>query len=739
MSNDNKQGTVRMSIVYLLLGMMFIVVFVRVVYLKTGERKEFWTKQEQKRIIKERVVSAKRGNIYAMDPDNGEYLLLATTEPQYDVYIDLGKSLEFDKESKHKVKQWVISQEDFNKNMNALCDSLAKVFQNGRDCKSAAEYKRYFLKARKAERRYVTVRRKVSEKELERMKRFPLIGYQRFKRKKPTGKYDFVGAVHVEKGSKRVYPYYPMSRRTIGINVTDNGCDTCYNGIDGAFTQYLSGVHGKRLEIKINPNEWVPVNTDEKIKTIDGMDVVTTLDVSLQELAENSLRSCLDSSEAESGCVVLMEVETGYIKAISNLSLNKNGEYVESDNIAISNSFEPGSTFKIVTAMMLLDRGLADTSDLVPTGVKNFPGNEKPIRDVGGTNHGLVSFARALEMSSNVGISQLVYNIYNKKRADFSKDLKEYFAFEPLGLNIKVHEPKPKIGSSENPTDLLRMSFGYVSRMTPLQILTFYNAIANKGVMVKPQFDQSVVKDGKEVERFAPIIMSEASCKRATIDKLHNVLKGVVQNGTGRRLKTASYGIAGKSGTAEIGYDKKHAGIQHRASFVGYFPADAPKYSCIVVISKPQKARTHGGDLAAPVFRELSDRVVGTRIDFNKTNIKESTVKYPVIGYGNGGDFYAFCKSLGLHIAKPSVMWVKGKDINGMCALSEQNVQSGIVPNVVGLTIKDAVYMLENLGMKVRFHGKGKVVSQSVAAGSRIDKRNNVIVLGLRSPREEEK
>lgn len=739
MSNDNKQGTVRMSIVYLLLGMMFIVVFVRVVYLKTGERKEFWTKQEQKRIIKERVVSAKRGNIYAMDPDNGEYLLLATTEPQYDVYIDLGKSLEFDKESKHKVKQWVIPQEDFNKNMNALCDSLAKVFQNGRDCKSAAEYKRYFLKARKAERRYVTVRRKVSEKELERMKRFPLIGYQRFKRKKPTGKYDFVGAVHVEKGSKRVYPYYPMARRTIGINVTDNGCDTCYNGIDGAFTQYLSGVHGKRLEIKINPNEWVPVNTDEKIKTIDGMDVVTTLDVSLQELAENSLRSCLDSSEAESGCVVLMEVETGYIKAISNLSLNKNGEYVESDNIAISNSFEPGSTFKIVTAMMLLDRGLADTSDLVPTGVKNFPGNEKPIRDVGGTNHGLVSFARALEMSSNVGISQLVYNIYNKKRADFSKDLKEYFAFEPLGLNIKVHEPKPKIGSSENPTDLLRMSFGYVSRMTPLQILTFYNAIANKGVMVKPQFVQSVVKDGKEVERFTPIIMSEAICKKETIDKLHNVLKGVVQNGTGRRLKTASYGIAGKSGTAEIGYDKKHAGIQHRASFVGYFPADAPKYSCIVVISKPQKARTHGGDLAAPVFRELSDRVVGTRIDFNKTNIKESTVKYPVIGYGNGGDFYAFCKSLGLHITKPPAMWVKGKDINGMCALSEQNVQSGIVPNVVGLTIKDAVYMLENLGMKVRFHGKGKVVSQSVVAGSRIDKRNNVIVLGLRSPREEEK
>lgn len=736
-SNDNKRRAVaRMSVVYLMLAAMFIVVLVRVVYLKTGERKEFWSKQENKRIIKDRVVSAKRGNIYAMDPDNGELLLLATTEPQYDVFIDLGKHWVLDKHNKRKDKEWVISQETFDKNLNALCDSLAKVFQTGRDCKTASEYKKYFIKARKAERRYVNVRRKVSEKELERMKRFPLIG-KTTNRKKKTA-YSFVGAVHVEKGAKRVYPYYPMARRTIGINVTANGCDTCYNGIDGAFTQYLSGVHGTRLEIKINPNEWVPVNTEEKIKTIDGMDVVTTLDVSLQELAENSLRSCLDSSDAESGCVVLMEVETGYIKAISNLSLNKDGEYVELDNIAISNSFEPGSTFKIVTAMMLLDKGFADTSDLVPTGIKNFPGNEKPIRDVGGVNHGLVSFARALEMSSNVGISQLVYNVYNKKRSDLSRDLKDYFPFEPLGLNIKVHEPKPKIGSSENPTDLLRMSFGYVSRMTPLQILTFYNAIANKGVMLKPQFVQSILKDGKEVERFAPIIMSESICKRETIDKLHNVLKGVVQNGTGRRLKTASYGIAGKSGTAEIGYDKKHAGIQHRASFVGYFPADAPKYSCIVVISKPQKARTHGGDLAAPVFRELSDRVVGTRIDFNRTNVNESTVKYPIIGYGNGGDFYAFCKSLGLHTSKPTAKWIKGKDINGMCALSEQKIQDGLVPNVVGLTAKDAVYMLENIGMKVRFHGKGKVVSQSVAAGSRIDKRNNIIVLGLRSPIAEE-
>ncbi len=340
-------------------------------------------------------------------------------------------------------------------------------------------------------------------------------------------------------------------------------------------------------------------------------------------------------------------------------------------------------------------------------------------------------------MSSNVGISQLVYDIYSapSKRKQFSEDLKEYFRFERLNSDIMVHEPKPRIGSSENPTDLLRMSFGYVSRMTPLQMLTFYNAIANNGKMVKPTFVQSVIKDGVVVEMFEPTILSEAICKKETRDKLHAVLKGVVQRGTGRRLRSASYGIAGKSGTAEIGYDQKHAGIQHRASFVGYFPADAPKYSCIVVISKPQKARTHGGDLAAPVFRELSDRVVGTRIDFNSVKRDNDTIrKYPIMRYGNNINYNAFCKSLGFETEIPSAVWVRGRMDKDSCIISEQRIKSGVVPNVVGLTIRDAVYLLENMGMRVKFSGKGKVVSQSIPAGRNIDKKQNTIVLQLSSP-----
>ena len=732
-----KQMTLRMSIVYLLLILIAIGIIARIIYLQTSER-QFWKQQAKERTIQERTFKAKRGNIYAIDSDNGDYLLLATDVPQYELYLDLGKGYEYDRKQRKKIKKWVVSEKTFNEGLNALCDSLYNMFRFNDGNKTSYQYKNYFKNNRKKENRYVLVAKEISSEQLERMKQFPIIGKQIFKRGKPTNKYIFTNAVCKVESSRRVYPYYPLARRTIGINVTINGCDTCYNGIDGAFSKYLSGKRGKRLERKINPGEWVPVDTDERIKAVDGFDVVSTLDIRLQELAESSLRQCLNENEAESGCVVLMEVETGYIRAISNLIIDDEGEYRESNNIAISASFEPGSTFKTVTAMMLLDKGLADTSDLVPTGVKDFPGSEKPIKDVGETNHGLISFARALEISSNVGVSQLVYDKYGQSsnRENFRKDLSEYFRFEPLNLDIDVHEPRPKIGSSKNMTDLLRMSFGYVTRMTPLQLLTFYNAIANNGKMVKPMFVSSILKDGQTIKTFEPTVISESICKPETRSKIHNILKGVVQNGTGRRLKGTSYGIAGKSGTAEIGYDKKHVGIQHRASFVGYFPADEPKYSCIVVISKPQKARTHGGDLAAPVFRNLADRVAGSLIEFSKIKSPKNDRKIPIMKYGNAYNYHSFCKALGLDTKTPSSEWIKMKRNGESVEIIPQIIKQDKVPNVTGLTIRDAVLILENMGLKVKFSGKGKVASQSIAAGSDINK-NGTIFLLLKSPAKE--
>jgi cell division protein FtsI (penicillin-binding protein 3) len=382
--------------------------------------------------------------------------------------------------------------------------------------------------------------------------------------------------------------------------------------------------------------------------------------------------------------------------------------------------------------MMMLDKGLVSLSDSVPTGVKHFPGSVKPIEDVGKVNKGNVSFERALEISSNVGISQLVYDHYGTpaKRKQFKEDLMQYFRYEKLGLDIDVHEPKPIILSSENPTDLLRMSFGYVTRMTPLQMLTFYNAIANNGKMVKPQFVTDILRDGVVEKKFEPIVIADSICKKTTRDEIHRVLKGVVNNGTGRRLSKTSYGIAGKSGTAELGYDSEDGVIQHRASFVGYFPADEPKYSCIVVISKPKGARTHGGDLAAPVFRDLSDRVVGTRIALSKVG-HSNEKKIPTMTFGSRDSYLAFCKSLGYEVELPSSPWLKVRENKEEMIFAPYYPKKDLVPNVVGLTIKDALYMLENLGMKVRFNGKGKVISQSIAPGTKIGDEVIILELGL--------
>ncbi len=724
---NDRVWLLRLGGIYLIIALAFVAVLIKVLYLQIA-RHDSELEKQTKRIIQERSYQAKRGNIYSIDYDTGELMMLATDVPIYDMYIDLGKQ----KNKETGKAEWVVPDSILKKDLKPMCDSLAKIFSHRKNSKTSSEYQKYFLSFRtKKNNRGVPVARDITYEELQRVKTFPIIG-RKIKNKKDTTQvtYKLSHRVHIVEKGKRVYPYYPLARRTIGIKLTGD-CDTCYNGIDGGFDKYLKGEKGIRLERKINPGVWVPYDKDEKIIAKNGYDVVTSIDVSLQELAENSLMNCLQTNEAESGCVILMEVETGFVRAIASFT-EIEGEYFENNNIAISSSFEPGSTFKTVTAMMMLDKGLVTLSDSVPTGVKHFSGNAKPIEDVGKVDRGNVSFERALEISSNVGISQLVFNHYGSaaKRKQFREDLMQYFRYEKLGLDIDVHEPKPIIRSSENPTDLLRMSFGYVTRMTPLQMLTFYNAIANNGKMVKPQFVTELLRDGVVAKSFEPIVMADSICKQSTRDSIHKVLKGVVNNGTGRRLKGTSYGIAGKSGTAELGYDSKEGVIQHRASFVGYFPADEPKYSCIVVISKPKGARTHGGDLAAPVFRDLSDRVVGTRIALSKVG-HSNEKKMPAMKFGNRDSYAAICNSLGFNPQLPSSTWLKVKEYQDSLIFTPYYPKKDLVPNVIGLTIKDALYMLENLGMRVRFKGKGRVISQSIAPGSKISDEVIVLELGV--------
>lgn len=725
---QDDKGTImfRFFWVYLIILIGFVLVIGKIGYIQMVEG-AFWKKLSQDRYEELRPVKAKRGSIYSVDVDNGELLMLATDIPKYDIYIDLGYTYLFDKKLDKKIKQRVIDDEIYKKEISALCDSLARIYAGKPNGKTKSEYMAYFRKYRQMEKgnRYVLVQKDITLEQWERVRKFPLISKEKVRKSRETGKIIHSGKfylthyINVVERNVRYYPYYPMARRTIGVPI--DGCDTCYDGIDGFYSSYLAGESGMRRERKINPGIWIPVDDDEHIKAIDGKDIVTTIDVRLQELAENSLRKCLDSNDAQSGCVILMEVETGYVRAISSLEKNKEGNYVEQVNIAISSYFEPGSTFKAISAMVYLDKGLIDTSSMVPTFEKRFPGARTSIRDVGKVNHGMVSFGRAMEMSSNVGLSQVVYDNYisKKKSVEFQKDLKEYFNFEKLDMDIKIAEPKPYINEKGvSVDDILRLSFGYVSVMTPMQLLTFYNGIANNGIMVKPMFVSHIVMDGEIVKKFEPVVIKQKMCKKETLDKLQDVLKNVVEKGTGRRLSKTGYGIAGKTGTAEIGYSKRGiVALQHRASFAGYFPTDKPQYSCIVVISEPQKNATHGGDLAAPVFRDLSDRVVGTRLTYHQEASKEEK-KMPAIVKGNQDNYYKFCSNIGL---KPN------KETTTIKSTSKTSTaNSNLVADVVGMTIRDAIYILEKQGLSVSFEGRGKVVFQSLSRGSGFRKGSNI-------------
>lgn len=707
--------------VYLIIFIGFLCVIGRIVYIQVAEG-SFWRKLAEERFEEMRPVKAKRGSIYSVDSDTGELLMLATDVPKYDVYIDLGYTLTIDDKTHKKVKKRVIDDSLYKADMPILCEKMAALFANSKDAKTKSEYLSYFRKFRNKEtgNRYVLVQKNITLDQWEHFRKFPLISKEKIKKNKKTNKIIYSGkfflnnSINVVERNVRYYPYYPMARRTIGVPLS--GCDTCYDGIDGFYSKYLAGESGMRKERKINPGIWIPVDDDEQIKAIDGNDIVTTIDVRLQELAENSLRKCLDSNDAESGCVILMEVKTGSVRAISSLQLNKEGEYVEARNIAINDYFESGSTFKTISAMLFIDKGMVDTAHMVPTFAKRFPGTVADIVDVGKINHGMVSFARAMEMSSNVGVSQVVYDNYvaTGKKSQFRKDLMDYFYFKKLNMDIKTYEPLPYINQSAlGNGDILRLGFGYISMISPMQLLTFYNGIANNGKMVKPMFVSQILKDGKVIKNFEPTVIKEKMCKKETLDIIQDILKRVVENGTGKKLSKTAYGIAGKTGTAEIGYSKKGiVAIQHRASFAGYFPTNNPQYSCIVVISEPHKNATHGGDLAAPVFRDLSDRVVGTRISYEQTASK-ITKQVPDYSVGNINNYNKFCYNLGFREAKTNTKW-------------NPNIKFNIVPNVVGMTIRDAMYLLEKQGMKVSFDGKGKVISQSFSPGTSFAKGNKI-------------
>ncbi len=690
--------------VYLAYGLMVFFAFAIVaqvanVQLVEGEE---WRGKAQTQTTRFETIEATRGNIFAEDGS-----LLATSKPIYEVRWDAAVE--------------TISDELFNDSVGALAAGLSRIFND----RSRESWKRELIQARNSGNRYHLIKRNIEHAELKRMKLLPLFNKGRFKS----------GIIIIQK-SRRAKPFRELASRTIGYDRPGYRV-----GLEGAYTEELGGVNGKRLMQKISGGVWKPLADANEIEPQDGMDLVTSIDINIQDVAESALETQLRKSGAQSGCVVLMEVQTGLIKAIANLTLQDDGSYQETYNYAIGAATEPGSTFKLASIICLLEDGHVDLSDTVDIegGVKVFHKDKMEDSKTGQYNR--ITVAKAFEISSNVGIAKLMDFHYARKSADFTKRIEKMRLNKPLGLEIPG-EPSPFIKNNVDEsqkwsgTSIAWMSIGYEMLMTPMQMLAFYNAVANDGVLVKPRFVQAIKKHGRVVKEFDREVLVERICSKRTLTAVRGLLEGVVERGTASNLRHAEYQIAGKTGTAQIASDGKgysQGGVKtHRASFVGYFPADNPRYSCIVVISKP-KGAYYGNAVAGPVFKEISDKVYSTQLKMHPTLVTDTTMlasRAPSSKVTRNADLQKALGTVGVEaiVAAPDAEWAAPQSRQDSLLLVARTLQENLIPRVVGMGAMDAIFLLENLGLQVRMVGSGVVRRQSIIPGTRATKGREIII-----------
>ena len=653
----------------------------------------------QKQEIKIFSLKADRGNILS-DKDN----LLATSVPVFEIRMDVASGY--------------ISNAFFDRNVDSLAYRLASLFKD----RSQAYYTKILKRARARGNRYLLIHRHVSYSQLIQLRTFPI-----FRKGRNQG-----GLIAIQK-TKRRLPFGQLAARTIGY---ENKKEHLFVGLEGAYSKVLTGVNGKQIRRRINGGAWLPIHDDNEIEPRNGMDILTTLDMNLQDVAENALLKQMINHEAEMGCAVLMQVKTGDIKAIANLRYDKNsGAYLESYNMAIGEKYEPGSTFKLASVIAALDDHKFKLSDTVS--VKNgyvvYYG--RTLHDAHVIGNGMITIRQAFEHSSNVGISKVIQKAYKDEPSKFVAHLYAMDLNKPLGLKI-AGEAAPNIRSPKDKkywyrTSLPWMSVGYGVEITPLQLLTFYNAVANNGVEVKPRFVTAISDGGSIVKKFGVQVRNPQIAPLSVIRKVQGLLVGVVQHGTAQNLKNNHFQIAGKTGTAKISKDGQYIPGAYNATFVGYFPASDPQYSCIVVVNKPKNGY-YGSGVAAPVFKEIADKVYATSLALHVKS-KQDTVKesFPVaINAAWYPDLKTIYKDLGVKTAKGSYAdtWTVTSDKHEKVVFYSKTFAKNMVPNVKGMTAKDAVYLLENRGLTTDVQGRGVVYKQSLRPGTPLRKGQKITI-----------
>ena len=621
------------------------------------------------RTTKDVKIPANRGNVYSLGGS-----LLATSVPKYDIRIDLVAP----------------SNKNYEAHVEPLCDSLAS-FHNT----SSEEFKRQLRLARENKNRYFLLARNLEYSEYLQFRNFPLLALGAFK-----------GGLIVEQSTKRDYPMGPIAQRLIGYERFDDQGNVTRVGIDGAFgAKYLRGEDGQRRKQKIGKGQWKPIEDYNQVEPQDGYDVYTTIDVNIQDIAHHALLEQLEKYKADHGTVVVMETKTGEIRAISNLGRNKKGLYYERLNYAVGESHEPGSTFKLMALAVALEDKVIDTTTVVDTkkGILSFYG--KKVKDSKKGGYGSISIAKAFEVSSNTGIVKAIHEAYKNNPEKFVDGLYRMNLQDSLGLPLvgegKSIIPDPRIKNGRwSGIALQWMAYGYGVSFTPLQTLTFYNAIANDGVMVRPKFISEIKEIDTPIEAFDTQVINPQICSKETVLKLQKLLKNVVEkeHGTGHGLYSDEFSMAGKTGTCQKDYVNKEQ-LNYISSFSGYFPADDPKYSCIVVIHEPDKSvGYYGADVSGPVFKKIAQKIYTDSpvIDeVNDINQKSETVE---------------------------------RDYDQYYAIAQKYIT--IMPNLKGMSAMDAIAILENMGLVVQVKGSGTVSKQSIKSGQKI-KPNSTITLVL--------
>ena len=651
-----------------------------------------------------------RGNIYSADGK-----LMATSVPRYYMYLDF-RADGFALDTLLKGKK---------DNIDSLCYYLSRKLKN----RSAKAYKESIKRGLKAKsRQFPLYEGKVSYSDLKEIRKFPFLRLSRYK-----------SGFYVKQMVQRQKPFGTLASRTIGDiygEIEEGWATKGKNGLELQYDTLLRG-HAGLSSVRRVGGSWTNV---VEIDPIDGMDIITTIDITIQDITEKSLVDKLKEIDAESGTAVVMEVETGEIKAITNMARIREGVYGETKNHAVADEIEPGSTFKVASMMVALEDGVVTPQDTVDVGngIYMYKGARMTDHNANRGGYHRISAEEAIWYSSNIGVAKLILKAYEKNPSRYVEGLYRIGLNKPLDLEIpgagraKIRHPKDT-ASYWSKTTLPWMSFGYETQIPPIYTLAFYNAIANNGKMIRPIFTKAISHNGKIIKEFSTDVVNESICSPKTLEEIKKMLLGVVENGTGKAVHSEVMQIAGKTGTAQISQGKagyKAGGVSHQVAFCGYFPAEHPKYSCIVVIRRPRIGYPSGGTMSGGVCKNIAEKIYASSfpLKLQEMEIDSMMQKIPAVKGGEVEALEYVMDKLDIEYEGDNVegQWVATERREKDVWIKEISIREKLVPNVVGMGAKDAVFLLENVGLKVNIAGIGKVTSQSIPAGRTIVKGQTV-------------